>query len=183
MLRDDRNEYKNRVRCWPEDDCFFRYGAQGVVDVLPPLNTTQWVFIHLCGHNVMAFLHWLPELIRSRDIRHAVIIASPRMMPLAQYLNFNTSICRAVISAETSIPSIISELTPAVTGLLPATIARQSPALTDADFLSLRIHFRATGIPLRAFGPAGSRSNFYRYKGRLATIFGVRKLDRLLMTY
>jgi hypothetical protein len=49
MLRYERNEYKNRVQCWPEDDCFFRYGVQGGGNVLTLNFTTTLDNIMYCA--------------------------------------------------------------------------------------------------------------------------------------
>ena len=183
MLGDDHNECGSTVFCWTENETFFRSGVEALAGEVPLLAGVEWAFIHLCGHNLKDLMSVLPGLLCGHSNRKTVIISSPRLMPRAAYVGLNTLAICAVIRSDVPLSDVRDTLVRVARGETPEISSRLCAGFTGTDFRNLCIHFGPPRFMCYASAGAVSRSGFYRYRKRLTTIFGVKKLERLIFTY
>ena len=140
----------------------------------PGLVPGELCFVHLCGYTLKAFLNACPALLQAKPERKVVIVASPRMMPVARH--WTRGVCRvhALFSTDVPVSVVIAALAAG-----NSTPASSRPLVSARDISILRYHLnsgRADGLSA-LYGR--SPKTLYGRKALLARRLGVPRLEFL----
>ena len=170
---------KESFYSWPLNDYYFMSGARELSEALTTSGCeTRYYFVRLDGHSLMSFIEQPPF----RHQQNTVIIASPRLMPLAAFwLAENSNVC-AVFGSTSSVQDVYNELLnsiPCEKIIRAAVNAEQQ--LSPFDFRLLTYFLKGGNIPNLQKKYRNSRSTVAAWRKRILVKFGVRKTCHLVL--